>query len=239
MGFCGLHIVKNGFKVGIVATGWNVVIFLKSVFTVFKDIPAQRSNYSSYSNSLQYSSTKWLQNSADLKSIFIKKEVLEKSNNINNIEIESTDNYIKTHSVKHGFAVQVELNKLNKTETDVSDKDELHFKSQCQTMAIKFCKKLLEKSTLKYKLCKGITFCDPMLFYQFNDSCLKRLQLTLEEFLKKNRISTRDCDIIEKDVKKLIKKIFKISLKNYDKNRIHVNNDCFPKGIKNAQNKCF
>ena len=239
MGSCGLHVANNGYKIGATATGWNLAPFLRSIFNVFKDVPARRSDYMFYSGSdefpLEFAATRWLENGAtadralkilphltkyiaglkndkkepnsysyrmlvqgvgdklmgpklafcsyvaslvepflkefqsnaplapflytdltvlmtDLMTIFIKKEVLEKANNVFKIDIMKEENYVKPQQMKLGFSVRTQLNKVN-NDIGVSDKDKVLFKIECRTMAIKFCQKLLERSPLKYKLC--------------------------------------------------------------------------------------
>lgn len=68
------------------------------------------------------------------------------------------------------------------------------------------CLKLLEKSPLKYKLCKAISFCDPTFLARSSSSCLKRLELALKLFLENNWLSGKECDMIEKQFKSLIEK---------------------------------
>lgn len=39
MGSCG----HNGCKEGVTACGWNLVMFLRALYNIFKDVPARRS----------------------------------------------------------------------------------------------------------------------------------------------------------------------------------------------------
>lgn len=155
----------------------------------------------------------------DLMAIFIKKEVLQKASNVYKIDVEEKENHVLAQHIKLGFSVQAELKKAS-TNSDVSEKDRCIFKNQCKVMLIKFCQKLLERSPLKYKLCKAITFCDPLLLVEHQDICIRRMQMAFALFIEKRRISTRDCDVIEKEFKTLINKpSVKEIMKNFDRKK--------------------
>lgn len=84
IGSCGLHTVHNAFKSGMQATGWDVVGLLRSLYNLFKDSPARRSDYVHYSQSntfpLKFCAVRWVEsgnvaNRALLILPFVKKYV--------------------------------------------------------------------------------------------------------------------------------------------------------------------
>lgn len=104
--------------------------------------------------------------------------------------------------VKLGYSVHAELRKVK----GCSELEILKFRNECKLMLKTICLKLLEKSPLKYKLCKAISFCDPTFLARSSSSCLKRLELALKLFLENNWLSGKECDMIEKQFKSLIEK---------------------------------
>ncbi|XP_075556329.1 uncharacterized protein LOC142588454 [Dermacentor variabilis] len=67
IGSCGLHVVHGAFKTGHAATGWNLVVFLRSIYNLFKYVPARRADYiritASTSFPLKFCAVRWLENS--------------------------------------------------------------------------------------------------------------------------------------------------------------------------------
>lgn len=119
--------------------------------------------------------------------MFLKKDVLEKHSDLFKIDLENKENFVFSRNVKIGYCAEAELRKIK----DVSDKDKALFKNECRNMLIIFCQKLLERSPLKYKLCKAITFCNPEILKTSQSSCVIRLQKTLEIFLEKKVVCKR------------------------------------------------
>lgn len=66
LGSCGLHILHGAFKDGVRCTGWNVTKYLRAIYNIFKDVPARRALFTSYSGStvypLKFCAHRWLEN---------------------------------------------------------------------------------------------------------------------------------------------------------------------------------
>ncbi|XP_046393340.1 uncharacterized protein LOC124161149 isoform X1 [Ischnura elegans] len=66
MGSCGLHVVHNSFKEGVSKCGWNIVMFLRALYNIFKNVPARRSKYTEWTGSTtfpnKYCAVRWLNN---------------------------------------------------------------------------------------------------------------------------------------------------------------------------------
>lgn len=66
LGSCGLHILHGAFKDGVKTTEWDVDVFLRDIYNLFKDVPARRALYTQYSKSelfpLKFCSHRWLEN---------------------------------------------------------------------------------------------------------------------------------------------------------------------------------
>lgn len=45
IGFCGIYIVYNSFKVGVVVSEWSIFFFLFSLYYYFKDFFVRREDY--------------------------------------------------------------------------------------------------------------------------------------------------------------------------------------------------
>lgn len=66
IGSCGLHVVSGAFKTGHNVTKWNTVVFLRSLYNLFKNVPARRADYVNFTGSilfpLKFCSVRWLEN---------------------------------------------------------------------------------------------------------------------------------------------------------------------------------
>lgn len=284
MGTCGLHVINNAFKTSFYAAKWNVAIFLRALYNLFKDSPARRSDFLYYSGSslmpVKFCPVRWLNNSkvaeralemlphlrkykeslqrdkkeilsysykvvaeglndkfmpvrlaffcyvskliepflekyqnnaplapylynditsllVDLMNIFVKKEVLEKETNIDRIDLNNNANMILSKNLKLGFAVKAELKK----QKEIKEFEIKSFKDDCVTILKLICQKIIAKSPIKYKLCKGITFCDPQLLSYSLSQALRRLEIVLEIFQEKKWIGYTECDELYKEFK--------------------------------------
>lgn len=65
-GSCGIHTLHNAFKVGVQASGWQIIEFLRVIYNLFKNSPARKADYIRYSGSRKlpkkFCGTRWLQN---------------------------------------------------------------------------------------------------------------------------------------------------------------------------------
>ena len=66
IGSCGLHVVNGAFKHGSEASSWDVPSLLRSVHSLFNEMPARREDYTRVTDSdqfgLNYCATRWLEN---------------------------------------------------------------------------------------------------------------------------------------------------------------------------------
>lgn len=66
LGSCGLHTVHGAFKHAIVATGWEIVSYLRALWNIFKWYPVRKAQYMEYSGSttfpLKFADIRWLEN---------------------------------------------------------------------------------------------------------------------------------------------------------------------------------
>lgn len=73
------------------------------------------------------------------------------------------------------------------------------FKDDCVTVLKLICQKIISKSPIKYKLCRGITFCNPQLLSHSLSQALRRLEIVLEIFQEKRWIGYAESDEILKE----------------------------------------
>lgn len=63
---CGLRVVSGAFKTGHNVAKWNTVVFLRSMYNLFKNVPARRVDYVNFTGSilspLKFCSARWLEN---------------------------------------------------------------------------------------------------------------------------------------------------------------------------------
>ncbi len=62
IGMCSLHKCNNAYRTGVVASAWNISMFLRSIFIVCHDVPAHRDDYVKGTGS-QHCLTRWVENS--------------------------------------------------------------------------------------------------------------------------------------------------------------------------------
>ncbi|KAH8038179.1 hypothetical protein HPB51_024710 [Rhipicephalus microplus] len=67
IGSCGLHAINGAYKAGHVASGWDLVSFLRSAYNLFKCIPASRADVVSLTGCskfpMKFCAVRWLENS--------------------------------------------------------------------------------------------------------------------------------------------------------------------------------
>ena len=65
IGSCGLHVIHGAFKTGVNATGWKTDNLLRSLWWLFYDSQARRSDYTGITQSnifpMQFCSTRWIE----------------------------------------------------------------------------------------------------------------------------------------------------------------------------------
>ena len=68
IGTCGLHVMHRAFRTGFTASGWKLDTILKSLYYLFNESPARRSDYTTYTSSqvfpLQFCGTRWIEDSS-------------------------------------------------------------------------------------------------------------------------------------------------------------------------------
>ncbi|XP_011873059.1 PREDICTED: uncharacterized protein LOC105564901, partial [Vollenhovia emeryi] len=133
----------------------------------------------------------------DLINIFVKKEVLEKETSIDRINLNNNANIILPKNLKLGFVVRSEFKK----QKEIKEFEIKSFKDDCVIILKLICQKIIAKSPIKYKLCKGITFCDPQLLSYSLSQALRRLEIVLEIFQEKKWLSYTECDELLKEFK--------------------------------------
>jgi len=133
----------------------------------------------------------------DLMNIFVKKEVLEKEIYVDRVDLNNNANIILSKNLKLGFAVKAELRKMK----EIKESEIKSFKDDCITVLKLICQKIITKSPIKYKLCRGITFCNPQLLSHSLSQALRKLEIVLEIFQEKKWIGSMECDELFKEFK--------------------------------------
>ena len=68
IGTCGLHVIHGSFRTGFTASGWKLDTILKSLFYLFNESPARRTDYTTFTGSeifpLQFCGTRWVEDRA-------------------------------------------------------------------------------------------------------------------------------------------------------------------------------
>ncbi|GBM79331.1 hypothetical protein AVEN_32947-1 [Araneus ventricosus] len=92
LGSCGLHTLHCAFKAAFTATEWTIVVYLRALYNLFKDVPARRADYKLHTNSeifpKKFCSVRWGEN------VHVVRRAIEIHRNIKKyvIAVESTRN---------------------------------------------------------------------------------------------------------------------------------------------------
>lgn len=74
-GSCGLHSTHGAFKVGATASNWNLNVYLKNLYSLFKNSPAKREDFVNITGSNKFPEKfcdcRWLENSSKFNIEFI------------------------------------------------------------------------------------------------------------------------------------------------------------------------
>ena len=66
LGSCGLHILHNSFKAGFEQTSWHLDSFLRSLYTMFHDVPARRDDFIAITGTnifpMKFCAHRWIEN---------------------------------------------------------------------------------------------------------------------------------------------------------------------------------
>lgn len=66
LGTCGIHTLHNSFKVAMQTSKWEIIEFLRTIYNLFKNVPARRVDYTkcsgSYKFPIKFCAVRWLQN---------------------------------------------------------------------------------------------------------------------------------------------------------------------------------
>lgn len=125
---------------------------------------------------------------------FVKEESLNATDCITSIDISDSKNLLTAKEVDLGFAT---IEALRKVKHKVKEIDVLRFRQECRTCLQVLCKKLLERSPLKYALTKSISCLDPEIALHSNIRD-KRLKSTLQHLVQKRHLAGIEADAVQR-----------------------------------------
>nr|CAD7571488.1 unnamed protein product [Timema californicum] len=124
---------------------------------------------------------------------FVKSDKLDSARSLLELGIFNETNLLNAKYVDLGYATREAIRKTK----GVSEKEILLFRQDCKTCLQKLCAKLLERSPLKYKLTKAISFLDPAVAV-LKSTRSERLKSTLEIVLANNWITGVAADLVDR-----------------------------------------
>lgn len=130
---------------------------------------------------------------------FIKQDVLENTS-VSKIDIYKSKNLIAIKNINIGYRTRSVLKKCK----TLTEKDILLFKKQCQNILQKLVSKILNKSPIKYKFVRAVSFCDPKNIVDNKDICFIRLKMVIEIFSDQKRLSGMSCEKIDRNFKAIV-----------------------------------
>nr|CAD7404859.1 unnamed protein product [Timema cristinae] len=135
---------------------------------------------------------------------FVKSDKLDAARSLLELDIFNETNLLNAKYVDLGYATREAIRKTK----GVSEKEILLFRQDCKTCLQKLCAKLLERSPLKYKLTKAISFLDPTVAV-LKSTRSERLKSTLEIVLANNWITGVAADLVDRQFNSPSKKLGK------------------------------
>lgn len=129
-----------------------------------------------------------------MMSSFVKPEIMEKEK-ITEIDVYDKTKLIGAKKINLGFSTRETIRSIDK----FTDKDILIFRTDCQLILQTICLKLLVKSPIKYKMVKGISFCDPSIIVSSVKVANFRFKTTLEIFVENHWVSGIVGDKLERE----------------------------------------
>nr|CAD7456780.1 unnamed protein product [Timema tahoe] len=145
---------------------------------------------------------------------FVKSDKLDAARSLLELDIFNETNLLNAKHVDLGYATREAIRKTK----GVTEKEILLFRQDCKTCLQKLCAKLFERSPLKYKLTKAISFLDPGVAV-LKSTRSARLKSTLEIFLANNWITGVAADLVDRQFN--IKAIGGIEKVDITKSLIH------------------
>lgn len=129
---------------------------------------------------------------------FVKAEIIESGQDLSKVDLTNKENLIAYKNVDLGFATRDTLRRTH----GLKDRDILDFRRDCRKAMEALCQKLLQRSPLKFKLTKVISFRDPQVAAQSSIRD-KYLATTLEIFVEHKWLSGIVADKVQRQFKDL------------------------------------
>ncbi|CAI6377601.1 unnamed protein product [Macrosiphum euphorbiae] len=101
------------------------------------------------------------------------------------IDVLDKSKLIGSKKINLGFSTREAIRSID----IFTDKDMLIFRTDCQLILQTICLKLLLKSPIKYKVVKGISFCDPSIIVTSVKVANYRFKTCLETFVENHWVS--------------------------------------------------
>lgn len=130
---------------------------------------------------------------------FVEDEVLEKTTSVCDVDVYQAANLKGAKNVNIGHDTRSAFREIE----GATAKDVLLFRQDCLRCLQVFCQKLQDRSPIKYRLTKALTFCDPTTILSSQKIASKRLSTALAEFVSHKWISGISADRIEREFKAL------------------------------------
>jgi len=119
---------------------------------------------------------------------FIKKEHLPtNAESLCKLEVADTNKWVIHQDVDIGIGAESALKSLRKSNT-ISKLAVMEFNNDCLKGLSAMCKKMLEKSPLKYSLVHQLGCMDPRTMYQDKDMCLKKMKGLVKKLIHEKQM---------------------------------------------------
>ncbi|KAJ8031243.1 hypothetical protein HOLleu_27914 [Holothuria leucospilota] len=119
------------------------------------------------------------------------------------ISVEDKKNLKELSNVDVGFVAKNLLSQLKKRGA-ISDREVLKFKQECQTFLSSVCKKLLEKSPIKYPIVRTSSWLNPECVASQPVNSKSTLTTCLQLLVDAGYVHARDCDRVLREFQALV-----------------------------------
>ena len=164
------------------------------------------SSYQTDEPMLPYMASDLYQVLKNLMQRFMKDDILAGATNalkMSKIDVVDAKNHKDQSHVDVGFVTKNLLLKLTLRKT-ISDRALLQFKLECKRFLINVCKKVLEKSPIKYPLVRTAIWLDPTLVASQPTKCKTTLSMCLQLLADAGHVIPNQCDTILREFQQLV-----------------------------------
>jgi len=152
----------------------------------------------------------------DMLSRFVKRDVLDSlvtCNDVSGFDTKDTDKH--NSAVELGFSADRIIRSESFKKKKVSDRNMLGFRTDAKSVLIALCKKLVQKTPMKYPTARSLSCLDPRNMASAPEQCKTMMKRFLLTCVEAKFVPESDCDVIMQQFADFIHTAAKSELENF------------------------